>query len=313
MLGHEVPLDRILFLTLTCRPGTTDVDANEEYSAITRHLNKLFPGGWVRVLSYTQAGVPHIHAIVVAAEDVRTGFDFDAYREIRELDACSASLDNEALCRRRYLQKHLTTNAHLIALTAKVKDLLRRRAEQRENGRVGGIFAPRFELVPIIRNMTAMGKYLAENIEKAADNVATRSKGIRLIAYSRNFPKCPAYALPATRRSLRWHERLRWVISGLRMPPGYMKERFGPKWAFYITQYVFNPLEQEYGRDLENWPDYREVGKMAMEVLESKDRWGKYGRPKEVIEWLQLHGRGPIDCMEYMAPLPEWLTESEPR
>jgi len=83
---HTIPLERILHVTFTFTRGTTDKEACAEFSAINRQFLRLFPGGYVRLLAFTKKGAPHFHVIAVTDRDIRTGFNFEAYAQMRELN-----------------------------------------------------------------------------------------------------------------------------------------------------------------------------------------------------------------------------------
>lgn len=67
-----MPIERLLFLTLTFTHGTTDKQATKEFSAINRQLARLFPGSYLRVLAFSKQGAPYLHVLLVADCDVRT-------------------------------------------------------------------------------------------------------------------------------------------------------------------------------------------------------------------------------------------------
>ena len=329
-LDRKVPVEKIGFLTLTFEPGTTDQEASREFSAIGRQLKAMFPGGWVRVVAFTERGVPHIHAVVIAANDIQSGWNDENYEEMRELNEQPWMLTELQEQRRKELGNMLTTNQNLKGLWRKLEMLISKRRRRKISKRV---LAPRFELCPVRKNMKAVALYFSGNGEETATRPTsqpfeeeespwkpsdsrersdwipgTLTKGTRIVAYSRNFPRVTF--LEKGNAWIRFQEKLGVVTRGLKTPKEYMRHRYGPRWCFYVRYYVFYAVERQFGSDMRQWPS-DEVGRIAERELANLDLWVQSGWPLEALKFAGLYSSPSLSnatsydatVLDAMAPL----------
>ncbi len=257
LVEHRIPMEHLVHVTLTFSRWTTDKEASEEFSAINRQFLRVFCGGYVRILAFTDTGVPHLHVLAIVNTDIRTGFDFAAYEKIRELSkkrhpSVAEKAEMQALGER------LTTNETLKEIERQVKDIVRRRRKHQ-----GGVhtFGRRLEICPVIKTVAKLRKYLnrnaSETIEPSRSHKASKepaedsdnddnilewseildscedgvgwlpdylTKGTRVISYGGDFPQVDF--LPMTKGQIRSAEKLGVIFAGLKMPREYMKYRF---------------------------------------------------------------------------------------
>jgi len=285
-VAFTTPIDRILFLTLTCPQGMTDKQASKEFSALNRQWLRLFPGGYVRVIGYTKKGRPHIHAVVVADRDVQSGFDHQRYDEWQSLTRSTNPLTAAQKEHRTGLAENLSTNENLKALTAKLKDLLDRRRKKLGKSQTFGHVV---ELCPVRKNMEALGEYLERDFKKSVRRgIASlmaglaesegRSPGIRLVAYGGTFPKA---TWATAGMGQRFAADLYPFTRALRTPREYLKYRFGPKWAFYFREFVLPDVKEHLGEDW-RYQSMSDLAGVFLRYLGHLDVWTKHGWPPAV-------------------------------
>ena len=165
LVRHTIPVEWIAFLTFTFVPGTTDREASDEFGAISRQLQQLFPGGWVRLIAFSKKDAIHIHAIVIVNQNIQKGWNDANYLAMRALNKLPRPLSPEQKKRRDHLARNLTSNVKLKSLWKKLKALVTRRRSR--NG-LKPVLAPRFELTPVRATMERLAEYFDKNFKNTA-------------------------------------------------------------------------------------------------------------------------------------------------
>lgn len=191
----------------------------------------------------------HVVGIIRGRPDIRTGFDFQAFRKAREArDAGAVDLASET----RY---KIAASAQIRAIWEDLR------------GKLPGYHFGRSELTPIEKTGEAVAAYVAKYVEK---NICARSaddagkKLVRYIGWSRaaEMPGDAVWAQQAadagrscpkriatqlrpndfswgTKRAAAWRCKSRALAGTVGITDREeMAEAFGPRWAFYFTQLI---------------------------------------------------------------------------
>ena len=168
-LFEKHPIGHVGFLTLTYQKDEQCFhSAGDNFNSLaTGILNDRFLA-WVKVGERTKKGVVHFHLLVVCKQEIRRGFDFDAVN----------NRDYRSVC--PYLRKEWAFWSS-------------RKASPKKPARVGAAerygFGGRVELKPIRKNAEAVASYLSKYLSKGCSTRQLRDKGVRLISYSKSFPR----------------------------------------------------------------------------------------------------------------------------
>jgi hypothetical protein len=170
---QKLGISKIGMLMLTFPTKISTADASTCWNnALRRELRGLF-GHWIRVVEFTKGGRLHMHALVECAADIRTGFDFDAYRNYVE----AIRTTTLSLAQRRGLRNGIGANPILRGLWEQLEACLP------EFG--FGVF----DLFPIEKDESCVARYLSKQFRSGLPYQARREKGARLISYSRGCPR----------------------------------------------------------------------------------------------------------------------------
>lgn len=193
-------LERTGFLTLTF--GDHVVHAREAQrrlnSFLTNEARRRW-AAWIIVFERMKSSRVHFHLLLPMAEDIRTGFDFEAAERGDYRSACPFLRATWAWLRRT----------------------------------LPGYGFGRSELLPIRKEGEAVasyvGKYIAKNIAKREEN----DKGVRLVRYSRGASVASLRFQFVSKGSARWRRFVEAMAAERGIEEyGELAERFGPKWAF---------------------------------------------------------------------------------
>ena len=157
-------IDNCAFLTLTFPDNVTDHrEASRRFNNMNRRYLGICYGAWIWARERQKRGAWHYHLIVECKGDIRTGFDWDEYRQW---------LTDYSQGKRRRLR---TGNTFLRSLW----EMNRRAFKAYGFGRV--------ELLPIRSTSEAVGKYVGKYISKQVGQRPEEDKGVRLTGRSRGF------------------------------------------------------------------------------------------------------------------------------
>lgn len=278
--------DKIGFLTLTMRQGTSWKAMMEAFSKAVPYLERNFGKEWVRVTGISRRGNLHLHVLVVVPFDIQQGFNRAAREELQELRR-SGPLDAKGWGRMKQLTRGLTENAALKQLWKQLG---------RDMPKCG--FAPRIELTPIQANAEAVGKYLAKNMYATAGDPRKPARA-RVIAYSRSFKKLPPP--PPTRRQIEFRALREQLIRALGMTWDKMRSRYGSRWHFRLMNVMFGipPLRTFSGEIC--YPAYAQAIERALRPYDSW-YWPPYQALGTILDDLYLtrreaHERNVLDVL----------------
>ena len=152
------------FLTLTFPDNVQDhKEASRRFNNMNRRYLGTFYGEWIWARERQKRGAWHYHLVVQCKGDIRTGFDWDEYREW---------LTDYSKGKRRRLR---TGNAFLRSLW----EMNNRAFPSYGFGRV--------ELLPIRSTVDAVASYVGKYISKQIDQRPEEDKGVRLVSHSAGF------------------------------------------------------------------------------------------------------------------------------
>ena len=239
-LCEAYPIGHIGFFTLTYSDNQQSFrDAAKDFNSLaTGVLNDRFLA-WVKVGERTKKGVVHFHLLVVCKQEIRRGFDFDAVKN-RNYQSASAYIRNEW--------------AFWSSRAARGKKPARVGAAERYG------FGGRVELLPIRKNAEALASYLSKYLSKGFVNRRQDDKGVRLISYSKTFPRrCGSRFSFVGGKVKEWRLRCRLflghlyfryynqaILDGIPPPDPFtyadMPSLFGKRWAWRLRDKILSPM-----------------------------------------------------------------------
>jgi len=244
------------FLTLTFPDNVVDnKEAYERFRSLNSNFLSQYPefGHWINTKEQQKRGAWHYHLVVCLKQDIRTGIDFE---ELKNRKYTSAS---------PYLRKIW-------------KDL-------REAMPKYGF--GRSELQPIRSNAEAMARYIGKYISKHIGQRDETSKGVRLVSYSRGWPKNSIKFAWHTKNSAIWRQKVKFFAWMHGCQELYqLSEKLGSNWAYRYLQDIYDVFENidlvVAGKD----QDYESP------VIKNIEKH-KNAREKKMVKNLTLHsGKG---------------------
>lgn len=217
---EEAGLENIGFLTLTVgdlddgkfRQVWNAKEASRRINSLaTNFLGDLFKR-WVIVTERHKSGAIHFHLIVQTSGDIRSGFDFAAFKR------GSGYADSAS------------------ALLRSLWAILR--------GRLPAYGFGRSELAPIYANGEAISRYVSKYVEKNLFNRLPEDKGKKLVRYhgfngtqltANKFGWC-------TPRAAAWRAKAAKIAGMVGAKRNTVQAAFGPRWSFKLTRlmHAFN-------------------------------------------------------------------------
>ena len=221
-LVEKFGLERVGFLTLTFADHVTDPrEAQRRFHSLKTNILRKRYAEHIRVVERQKSGRIHYHLLVVCADDIRTGADFDAFA----------------------LRDYKSANNHLRREWA----FWRKTAPLYNFGRT--------ELMPVRSNSQAMGAYVGKYIAKHIGQREERDKGIRLVEYTRGARMASTRFTSTGSGSTLWRQKLQTFVHLTRAShPGEpvtglasLRRIYGPRWSFhwrdFILQLTPSPLD----------------------------------------------------------------------
>lgn len=239
-LFEHYPIGHIGMLTLTYQKDQQCfTEAGIDFNSLaTGVLNDRFLA-WVKVGERTEKGVVHFHLVVVCKQEIRRGFDFDAVNNRNYRSVCPYLRDEWAFWR---------------SSAARGKKPARVGAAERYG------FGGRVELKPIRKSAEAVANYLSKYLSKGWANRESRDKGVRLISYSKTFPRrCGSRFSFVGGKVKEWRLRCRLfldhlyfryynqaILEGIVPPDPFtyadMPSLFGKRWAWRLREQILSPM-----------------------------------------------------------------------
>jgi hypothetical protein len=236
------------FLTITFEPKSLQAEANlrgltlwqeaqRRFNNAHRRLIRPLFGDYIRVLEFTERGIPHYHLVVDCAGDISTGFNWEHYQRTRDWSRSgrigpkpSGSLDR---------------TAHLVELHEQLRN------------QGPGYGLGRIELVPIRSTAEAIGRYVGGYLSYSLGGKQPDQKGARLVCYSKTFERRVRMSCTYTdevtgeRVSMRtgiawvgeraaiWRRKLEtWATRHGCSDLAQVAAIFGPKWAYHHRENI---------------------------------------------------------------------------
>lgn len=198
-------LSRTGFLTLTFADHVLDPrEAQRRLNSLATHVLRPRYGAAIRVIERQRSGRIHYHLLVNVGADIRTGADFGAFA-CRDYRSASPALRAEWAFWRR---------------TAKLYGF------------------GRTELLPVISNSAAIGKYVGKYIGKHLEKREPRDLGVRLVSYIGPRVATVKFAW-ASRRGADWRAALGALVRDLSAAGQIagasteaMKAAYGKNWCW---------------------------------------------------------------------------------
>ena len=226
-LAEVYGIQNLGFLTLTFADHVTCArEASRRFNNLSRRVLGRYRE-WIRVLERQKSRRVHYHLLVVLADDIRTGANFDEFEK----------------------GVYRSANGKLRSEWA----FWRKAAPSYGFGRT--------ELLPVKSSQEAIAKYVGKYVSKHVGQRIEEDKGVRLVAYSRgaNNSNCKfSWASPGAKNHRR---KLAFLGKALGYSPSTYAEEFrrdfGSRWAYHLGPWLaairFNtyPTGEEL---LSDWP-----------------------------------------------------------
>jgi hypothetical protein len=209
LLIKRYGLKRIGFLTLTfARHVVRYKEAQKAlHSLMTGVIKARYPE-YIVVMERMTSGRIHYHLLVLMAEDIRTGFDFDA---VKRGDYRSAS---------EYLRREWRS--------------WRDTAPKYRFGRT--------ELLPIRKTAEGVAKYVGKYVAKHIGKRLEQDKGARLVRYSKGTNRVGTRFSWASCGAFMWRQKLGAFCGLLNLTADNYKERlkesFGANWVYLLRPVI---------------------------------------------------------------------------
>lgn len=225
-------INNCAFFTLTFPTKVRDAkELSRRFANLrTGVLSKRY-GEWLRVYEQHADGGWHAHLLIDMGVDVRTGFDWKSFLAACELNGEARffrKVGEHAVAERK--KKEAAELTKLYAKSA-TEDLRREWAFWRRTAKKYGF--GRTELVPIRSTEEAIGKYLGKYIGKNLEVRNKGSKGVRLVAVSKNARRASCQWSWNTPGAFLWRAKLAtWAgLMGIR-DMSRIKDDFGSGWVW---------------------------------------------------------------------------------
>jgi hypothetical protein len=215
------------------------VEASRRINNLNRRVLPLIFAKAIVVTERHKNGAVHFHVLGIlrSKADIRTGFDFKAFRAAREARA-KGRVNHAAEVRYK-----LAASDELRALWQMLRDTL------------PGYGFGRAELTPIEKTSEAVACYISKYIEKNVCNriaADKRKKLVRYIGWEKGQTKPNEFSW-GTERAIAWRQKARALarVAGV-TEKEQVSKKFGPRWAFLFT----GTWKEIFGDDKLPWLDF---------------------------------------------------------
>ena len=201
-------------MTLTFHDHVTDhKEAQRRFNSLASHVLRERYADYIKVSERQKSGRWHFHLLVVVGEDIRTGFDFAAYKAAKSAGKLST---------RRHWTKLYGASA-----SARLREEWR---FWREMGKRYGF--GRVEMMPIKSTAEGIARYVGKYVGKHMHERKPEDKGVRLVSCShgaRVWRVCHTHILSLNRFKLK---KLAAMIGVESLEE--FKTRFGRHWGYIL-------------------------------------------------------------------------------
>lgn len=216
-------VERVGFLTLTFADHVTSAkEAGRRYHSLSSGVLGSRYRESICVLERMKSGRIHFHLLVVLADDIRTGFNFEEAGE----------------------GVYTSANVRLRSEWA----FWRRTAKEYGFGRT--------ELMPVKSNEEGLSKYVGKYIAKHVGQRETRDKGVRLVRYSRGASIGSNAFMFASPRSRLWRQQVKqWAERHGCADLDAVRAKFGHRWAYFHRDEIMREQPPEIVVEVQEHPE----------------------------------------------------------
>lgn len=238
-LLQHYPVERLLFITLTFRSLKQSRHASTLFNSINCNVLGNFVSDWIKVVDVTEKGSNHIHALVVAKEDVLTGTELCAVKNYYDRNL----IENLPWSRRRILRNETSTNMYLHQIWETLDSAL-------TNYGFGWVY----DAFPLI-TPTSIPPYLRRAFLRARLYDSDHGvKNCRRVSYSRKLiRKFPGGIIPRSQRSIR-NEAALLEACGLNHRREFLR-LIGRRWGYVLLKCLPKDLHFKEPLDILTPPD----------------------------------------------------------
>ncbi len=211
-------VERLGFLTLTFEDNVTDFrEAQRRFNSLATHiLRKCFLNHVVTV-EPQKRGAVHYHLVVVCQVDIRTGFNFEAFR------SCQIVFREAGRCQDFHRLKQIYTDSaspYLRHLWSYLRKIMKKYGFGRS------------ELLPIRSNAEGIANYVGKYLEKGSRYRGEQFKGARMVRYSRGW-RVVSQHFSWRESGQKWREKIAEVAQILGAKDiDELRDQAGRYWAF---------------------------------------------------------------------------------
>lgn len=223
LCGPYYSIERIGFLTITF-PKTviTPKEASRRFNSFRTHFLCDYVKTYIKVTEPHKDKRPHYHLLIVLPTDIRTGFDWEAFRASK-LEYMENGRSSEFLkLSRQYSQS-------AAPFLRRFWSSLRKAAKAHKLGRT--------EILPIHSEAEAAVRYVGKYIEKGVVHRTGAWRGVRLVSCARSLERAASCRFAWVKSGARWREFVSQVAARLQIDDfeGFSSQ-FGSSWAFKLMQ-----------------------------------------------------------------------------
>jgi hypothetical protein len=224
-------LEKVGFLTLTFADHVTDVkEASRRLNSLGVGVLRGRYGEWIRILERQKSGRIHYHLLVNVGRDIRSGFDFEAYRNVQ-------------VTQRQAREGQTVKGAHWESWRQRWTAAYGRSANEalrgewafwRTSAKAYGF--GRTELMPVQSNREAVARYLGKYVRKHIEQRGKADQGAKLVHYGGGSGKHSVRFGWTSGRALLWRQHLAALAEGLGFDSLEDFRVFGQRWAWVVMK-----------------------------------------------------------------------------
>lgn len=231
------PIEQIGLQTHTFESSVTSPkEAGKRFNSFRTNFFSGYYEAFIKVTEPHRDMRPHFHILVAMAFDIRTGFDWERYKQAQ----------NEYSENGKTKKFYRLTRAYSQSATHELRNywkLMRRACSSHGMGRS--------EILPIRKNPDAAGKYIREYLAKGGAYRTGPWKGARLVSYSKKFKRVANCQFAWVEQGAKWREYIGQVCALLSIKDlDALQRRFGEKWAHWIYQCLLLEMEPQEAADV---------------------------------------------------------------
>ena len=198
----------------------------------------------VKTTEPQERGALHFHCVVAVGGDIRTGFDFDAFKHTKEIGKRIFELGGFDKAPKSLLRIHgNSTKQYARSATPLLRSMWRQLRKAAKKSGFG-----RCELQPV-KNTKALSLYVGKYLAKGLKVTPPGMKGMRKINYCRGIKRKVSGSFSwAFGKTREWRDRLNWWAKFRRVRVNDYEElqrRYGKGWAKRIAEEVMHIGQRE--------------------------------------------------------------------